>query len=216
MSTTTEQQAIDGIAEDYARRGYKVTVHPSAVSLPDFLERFQPDILAESPTETVVVEVKTNAQLPDHRLEELSREIAKHPGWRFEFVLANPRSGQEVPSDAAVAEPRLAEVRLHEAERLLKAGSLEAAVLLAWSAAESALRQLASREQLDATRGGSSYLLKQLVSNGLLTRERYERLAHAMELRNAVSHGFASPDPTLEQVRDLIAEGRILLRAVRS
>lgn len=214
MSSATESHALERVASEYEERGYRVILQPSPAQLPDFLSSFRPDLLAQSADENVVVEVKSKAELRDHTLAELSREVAKHPGWRFELLLANPRSGQEVPTDAPVAEPQAAAARVEEAERLLDSDFTEAAALIAWSAAESALRQLASRENLDSIRGGSSYLLKHLFSNGLLARSTYDRLTEAMELRNAVSHGFESPRPAPDQVRSLIAETRDLLRSL--
>ena len=53
-----ETAVIAKVAEDYRRRGYEVDVRPDGPSVPDFLDDFHPDIIARSPTETVVVEVK--------------------------------------------------------------------------------------------------------------------------------------------------------------
>ena len=51
-------EIIAKVAEDYRRRGYEVDVEPDGPSVPEFLGDFRPDLIARSPTEAVVVEVK--------------------------------------------------------------------------------------------------------------------------------------------------------------
>jgi hypothetical protein len=57
-SHAREAQVIAKVAEDYRRRGYDVDVVPQGPRLPEFLGGFQPDLIARSPSESVVVEVK--------------------------------------------------------------------------------------------------------------------------------------------------------------
>ena len=51
-------QKVREVAAEYEAQGYKVLVEPSPAKLPEFLEGFHPDLIAQGPNESVVVEVK--------------------------------------------------------------------------------------------------------------------------------------------------------------
>jgi hypothetical protein len=59
-NTPTEEGRLYDIAEEYKQRGYKVTISPPPNRLPKFLGDFRPDIVAEGPNESVIVEVKSS------------------------------------------------------------------------------------------------------------------------------------------------------------
>jgi hypothetical protein len=79
---------------------------------------------------------------------------------------------------------------LRQVEAILSSGHPEAALLLAWSAAEATLRLLAEKERLIVERDDAPYLMRLLVTRAVITREQYNQLWDALELRNAVAHGF--------------------------
>ena len=58
-----EKSHIQSIAEDYKKRGYSVTIAPSVNRLPNFLRKFRPDIVAEGPNESIVIEMKSSARV---------------------------------------------------------------------------------------------------------------------------------------------------------
>src|SRR5712692_2679932 len=99
MSTTNvsiEQSRLYNIAEEYKQRGYVVTVSPPPKQLPEFLTKFMPDIVAEGPNESVVIEVKSPRRVRGTDYwKELSSVVQKHPGWRLELVV----------NDTSVARP---------------------------------------------------------------------------------------------------------------
>lgn len=200
-----ETQRIQELAAEYQAKGYDVVIRPAEHALPEFLRGFQPDLVALSPGDNVVVEVKNTQELRSKSLARLSEVIENHSGWRFELVVANRPSGEEIPSQGDLAVDELIRTRLLSAEELAKAGQLEAAAMLAWSAAEAVLRTWARVEGVDAERKGSSFLLKQLYSLGFLDERVYEDLVHAMEYRNAVAHGF-SARVDRQHVQSLIEE----------
>jgi REase_AHJR-like len=192
MEARTEAGArrLREVAEEYRGRGYEVLLEPKRKHLPRALARFHPDLVARKGDELVVVEVKSRSTLrQDPQLGELARAVRAHPGWRFELIIANPEHDGLVPEGAQAWEERDVLERLDEARSLLNAGHLEAALLLAWSAAEAALRLLAEADEVASSRQDAAYLLKQLAFTAALTREQFQFLQNMFELRNAFAHG---------------------------
>lgn len=84
----TEEARLYDIAEEYRKRGYKVTVSPPSKKLPKFLSRFRPDIVAEGARESVVLESPSpSRKRGSDYWTELSTAVQKHPGWRLELVI---------------------------------------------------------------------------------------------------------------------------------
>src|SRR5438876_11579187 len=82
------QSRLNDIAEEYKQRGYVVTVAPTPKRLPKFLTKFMPDIVAEGPNESVVIEVKSPSRVRGTEYwKELSSVVQEHPGWRLELVV---------------------------------------------------------------------------------------------------------------------------------
>jgi hypothetical protein len=89
QSSTFAKRAQE-IARDYALRGYRVRVSPGAEELPEFLRHFKPDVVAEGPNDSVVVEFKRakGSRTPRY-WAELAQAVQQHPGWRYELVVDN-------------------------------------------------------------------------------------------------------------------------------
>src|SRR5947209_12941692 len=76
------------VAEDYRRRGYRVTVEPSVRHLPEFLRPYHPDLIAEGADESVVVVLKSSGRASEtDDWGRLAEAVGEHPGWRLELVL---------------------------------------------------------------------------------------------------------------------------------
>jgi REase_AHJR-like len=209
---TVAEQRVEELAREYREKGYQVTVQPEADELPEPLARFRPDLLARKADELYVVEVKARESLPDPKLQELANVVREQPGWRFELVLLKPES--EFPG----ATPWVAddvEERLREVEAVLSAGHLEAALLLAWSAAEATLRLLAAKERLVLERQDAPYILRVLVTRAVITREEHQRLWGLLQVRNPVAHGLRPPKLEAGDVAALCALVSELLRQAR-
>ena len=193
MQTSTivaEAHRVRELAREYRDRGYEVTVEPGPEQLPKPLARFRPDLVARKADDRVVVEVKAREELPDQQLQDLVNAVREQPGWRFELVLLKPEPGP--PGTRAWNVDDINE-GLRQAESILSSGFPEAALLLAWSAAEATLRLLADKERLPLERHDAVYLIRLLVTRAVITREEYSRLWEILELRNAVAHGLKPP-----------------------
>jgi len=190
MTTTLlsqEQRRIREVAEGYRRRGYRVVVEPDPQSLPDFLTGFRPDILAESPEEEVIVEVKpTGAVSPDY-WQRLSETVLQHPGWRLELVVTDPlESGPR----ELLGEDEIRDSLDEAATQARAARRAAASFLLAWAATEGAMRLTAAKHNLELPDQNPGTLITRLYTDGLMEREDYDQLLLAQAQRNAVAHGF--------------------------
>jgi len=146
-----------------------------------------PDIVAEGPNESVVIEVKSPRRVRGTDYwKELSSVVQKHPGWRLELVV----------NDTSVARPpetiskELIRERIQEGQQLSEQGMLAAAVLVTWSAAEAAMRVASKNHEIELPDFRPSTVISRLYSDGLIERDEYDFLLDCMRVRNAVAHGF--------------------------
>jgi hypothetical protein len=191
---------VEELAQEYRDQGYEVLVEPETPELPGPLAGFRPDLVVRRGDEVVVVEVKFRESLGDPRLRELSEAVRRQPGWRFDLVLLRPEPGPPGTKEWTATD---VSNHLSQVEALLGFGHQEAALLLAWSAAEATLRLLAKKEGLALQREDAPYLLKLLTSRAVLTREQHDLLQEVLQLRNAVAHGHQPPEINPTKINDL-------------
>jgi hypothetical protein len=209
-----ERKRVHDLAEEYRSKGYKVIEEPSSEQLPDFLSGYHPDLLISKGKETVVVEVKSRASLArDSRVRDLAQLLYAKPGWNFELVIVGEGEKPHVPEGVSSFEIEDIFQGIEEAEKLLESGFSEAALLLAWSAVEAAVRRLAEEEGIVVDRFLSLHILKQAVANGVISREDYNLLMRAMKYRNALAHGFKTTDFDSALVRELISAAKRILQS---
>jgi hypothetical protein len=184
---TGEESRLHDIAQQYRSLGYKVAVSPSAKQLPRFLSKFRPDILAERPDESVVVEMKSSSRTRGTDYwRALTKVIGKHPGWRVELVVDDP-SQREIPQ---TINKELITQRLQEGRLLAEQGLLAASLLITWSALEAAMRLAGSSYEIDLPDLRPATVISRLYTDGVIDREEYDFLLDCMQMRNAVAHGF--------------------------
>ena len=191
---------VEELAQEYKDKGYEVLVEPESPELRGPLAGFRPDLVARRGDEVVVVEVKFRESLGDPRLRQLSEAVRRQPGWRFDLVLLKPEAGPPGSKEWTAEDVTN---HLSQVEALLGFGHQEAALLLAWSAAEATLRLLAQKEGLRLEREDAPYLLKLLTTRAVLTREQHGLLWQALQLRNAVAHGHKPPEIDPAKIKDL-------------
>jgi uncharacterized protein YutE (UPF0331/DUF86 family) len=213
-----EEEAIRAIAARYQSRGYNVVVRPGPELLPEPLKGTRPDLLAGNSTENVVIEVKSKASLPrPTEPKRIAQSVATLPGWRFELVVVNPELQSSVPARGETLSLEQIHERLDEAKTLVSSSHFIAAFVIAWSAAEAVLRQIASKNGLDTAGYSPAALYKELYSAGIITRRAYETLAEAVEARNSLVHGFkVSEVPLKAKLQSLIGTVDRLLRELHS
>ncbi len=179
MSKTAEaleEKRLQSIAREYKNRGYQVLLNPSRSELPDFLSSFPLDMIAISDWESVVIEVKSKTTLTKSSyLTALAKAVNNQPGWR-RIRLVRELSGKEQA----------------------------AALILAWSAVEAALRLVGQEQELDLAKKPSLLIIKELYSLGVISQEDYQILDEGLQSRNLIVHGFRETKPTPKLVDHLI------------
>src|ERR1700682_188838 len=184
-----EQQKIDDLVSEYQGKGYAVRVRPPADQLPDFLRAFEPDLVATSSRDNVVIEVRASSANDAGQLTRLAEAVERQPGWHLEVVFVSHPVASEIPLEEQLAPEAQVNRLLSSAEALFADGEVEAAAMLAWSAAEAILRRSAQSAAPELERQSSARVLKHLYSLGRIEPETYENLLRLMQFRNAVAHG---------------------------
>lgn len=186
-----ERAEVERVATDLRGRGYDVLVEPPASELPEFVRAYRPDILARSGQESVVVEVTHLSSDPERqRIRAIARSMEQRPGWRF--MLLVPEAGKGA-SDRDIVEPLdVAQVRdlLNEARALARAGHSRSGLLIAWAGLEAAMRIAARANLVWNERADAWRLMRELVTEGLVSRDDYTRLTDWFRLRSAFAHGM--------------------------
>ena len=216
METTIalEKQRARALAKEYRGKGYEVIEGPAPEQLPDFLSGYKPDLLVQKGDEAVVVKVKSRSSLAkDPQVRDLARLLQAKPGWNFELVVVGEGEKLSIPEGARPFGREDILQGMEAAEKLLESGFSEAALLLAWSAAEAAVRLLTEEEGILLDRHTPLYILKQAATNGVISRDDYNFLMNAMKYWNAIAHGFKTSDFDPALARDLVSTTKRLLQS---
>ncbi len=213
-TTSTHDDALRAAERDYRREGYEVIVKPRGGQLPSFLVRFEPDLIATKGHESVVVAVKTRADLHSSAdLIALVGVVEVQPGWRLDLSVTPPAQVSVVDVDVESLDRDEILARATAALTLSQGQQDEAALLLAWSSAEAALRVYAVREQAPLESDQPIDVVAALYSLGLLDRDDYHVLRRGFRASTIVAHGFRLPQSEQRVTTDLVRKVRELLRA---
>lgn len=219
MDARTEQLERSRLLElvtEYRQKGYEVLLSPKPEELPDFLRSYRPDMIVSRGEEKVVIEVKSRPSIASAQyLRGLAQAVEEHPGWRVELVMTNPEDALY----SAKVEGSLQEHEIKsqlQVARELTVHHPESAILYAWSLAEATLRLLANKEELDLQRPEPLRLLKQLATEGVISKAEYQSLMNAFGLRNAIAHGFKTTHLTPNVVLNLIEVTEQLLNSLNT
>ena len=221
MSTLTEnieRERLLKLAQEYQEKGYEVLPYPSREDLPEFLKKYRycPDMIAYGEKESVVVEIRSRAALKTSlkQLQALAKEIEITPGWRFELVMTNPED--ETYSSKVERSLKQNEIESQlQAVSQLSSQHLESAFLFCWSLVEATLRLLAEQEFGILQRVDRLYLIKQLATEGVISRTDYKLLMNALSLRNAIAHGFKTTELSSTILSELIKVTEQLLQTLK-
>jgi uncharacterized protein YutE (UPF0331/DUF86 family) len=208
-----KEQLLLKLAESYRKAGDEVSLYPRVESLPSFLKDYDPDMIVHRGQESIVVSVQSREKLnlTSARLRDLVQAVEKQPGWRLEMIMTNSE-------DAAYTVNADRSLQISEVETGLQVladlmdRSLESAILYAWSLAEATLRLVTEKEGLISRKFDSLYLIKQLATEGIISRDEYRVLMNARSLRNAIAHGFKASQLTPDAVHQLIEITQQLLK----
>ncbi len=199
---TEYNRQLREIADQYSTEGYNVLTQPLKDELPPFLRHFHPDLIAVRPDQSVIVEVKAPGKVrrTDY-WRELADAVKSHQEWKL--VIADS-TAQEAAVDSM--SPSEVEDRLNQSTRLAEAGEAQASFLMAWSAAEAAMRLIAEQYNVKVFDLSPRSLMSRLVSEGLMDRQDYDVLTARIQQRDAVAHGFRQgiTEEDLQQLRAVV------------
>lgn len=211
-SAPTEERLLQTVERRYKRRGYNVLRQPRGTDLPRFLSQFEPDMIAYKDQESVVVEVKPRAGLPASQyLAELANAVNAQEGWRFDLAVVNPRNPPLIDEEVEPLGQTEIVARIRAVRQLMKAHQDEAAILLAWSTVEAALRLVAAQQDITLESEQPASVIKKLYSLGLLSHEEYEMLQQGLRAGTIIGHGFRLPEPEPHFTETLIGKVEELL-----
>jgi len=176
---------LEELADRYRQEGYEVVVRPRPEDLPPFFANSDVLLLAFKDGEYV----------------------AFHPA-------AAEAPAPDRPARMSAREPDAMHMRtlLAEAERCLLAGAVEAALLLAWSVTEAALRESAREPNTAYARPPMpGELIRAAARRGTLSSHDIAVLDRSWQLRNVVAHGLRPDALPPELVQSLIELARRLI-----
>lgn len=207
--TGAELRRLHEVAAEYRNNGYKVVISPAGSDLPPFLRDVEVDLLARGKKENVVVQVRSRKSLSHSTgLTQLAERLEGKDGWRFELIVAaTPQEAGEEIRAAGTKPLRVEDIqdRLAEASALQQNGHDEAAFLLAWTAAEAALRATLAPAGIAAVeRPTPAGLVKTLYSYGVIDDADYDLLQRCADLRATIAHGFKPAKPDRKALTDLV------------
>ena len=214
-----EKQYADIRAAEYLGQGYEVLRDFPL----EFLPGYRADLVVKYGSYNKVIEVKTRPSVAANPvLNEYERIVNSQAGWKFELELVNEPGRMDVVPNATALDECAIRTRLTQSATIRDAGLADAAFMLAWSAAEATLRMMVESEGITVDRAtNSAYLLDMAVVQGTLTRDDYRHLHRAMQIRNAIAHGFQVEDldgaivgELSELIRSLLSEHRACAESV--
>lgn len=188
------ERKIRELAKDYEKKGYIVYINPKQTQLPNFLKGYEPDLIAKSDKENVLIEVKTrNDRFELKKFEKIAQEIDNRKNWRFEIVFTNTKEKflnekyQNTLNEISINN------RIIEIKKLITINSYEAAFLLSWATIEAVIRQKLHDEIIGLSNKTTLSVIKKMFSLGMLNQRDYRELQKANAIRNTLIHGFEQP-----------------------
>lgn len=208
-----QQQDIERIARRYRDEGFHVIVHPHGDLVPPFLAGFELDMIATRGNEGVVVEVKMNRidLSSDPCVPRLAEIVNAQPGWRLDLVVLEAETQVERAAHEAgePSDEQLGQI-LKTADELADNGYANYACVAAWAGLEAAMRRVRDEGELYG-RTTATELMRTLYSNGILSREQFNRLRESDKIRTQAVHGLVPPRVEPDLVHDLTAIARYLV-----
>ena len=179
-----EHRAQKTVARRYKSLGYDVVEHPAPDRLPSFLWGVTPDIVAQSESDNVIIEVKRHASLKgSNDLVNLADRISGHPNWRLELVVLGDRESDQSANSEVNFSHLLEKVKLASSIKLFDVAHVYLTAILVGTAYGIARRYgVKVRHKVDRA------LLEDLGFHGILPQDVVEASLAALSVRNSVAH----------------------------
>jgi REase_AHJR-like len=200
-SVDIEKQALSHLRGQYTAKGYTFTIDPEVASLPEFLDGYRPDAIAQKPGENVAIEVKNRPHpAAELSLQEIRRRFDGRDDWKFVVSYFGVDATQRVSIPTA-SKPAITE-SLNDVRQLVEHGQERAAFVMAWSLLEAALHSVENDESKRPRTPGT--VVQSLAMLGLIDPPLEQRIRPLIDLRNRIVHGDLSAVPTREDVLSVV------------
>ena len=200
---------VQALREEYEKKGYEVVERPGPEEFPfdaGYTSFYRPAMLARRGDENLVFEIREDMVSGMERLLGRSREIGRHPGWRFIWVSCEDVVPYEAPGvQGDPPDWAWLELRSDEALSLAETGPKRIALLALWSVLEGMLRRASIDHEMPTDRLPAALLLPMLYDEGDLPFETYEPLKAAQEVHRRVVHGYDAPEAKLAEAVQAVA-----------
>jgi hypothetical protein len=195
MMQTTEIQKIQSVAQDLAKKGYRVVIEPKSEDLPFSLGSYRPDIIAFAEKGGLIIEVKlTSSQVSADRFQEIAETIASHENWRFRLITLDDMSQISILNqDEDLPSWESLKSKLISIETLIQNLMIEPALLYLWGVIEVILRKRAIIQNLPIERFSMKKLLNHMYSSGEISMDELDLIQALFEKRNRIAHGLMTP-----------------------
>jgi uncharacterized protein YutE (UPF0331/DUF86 family) len=181
---TIENVVLERLVPDLESQGYDVFVHPSRQIVPSFLGTYVPDLIALRDDKNLVIEIKHRGGRAENVLEDLAKRFEGQKQWEFRVVWINPSESRDEPRHQS---REVISTRLKEISRLLDAGFVDSAMLIAWATFEAIGRKLMPKEFARPQSPGR--LVEVLAQEGHITPDEGDVLRQLVDMRNRFIHG---------------------------
>lgn len=193
---SNELRTLKRIAKKYRNLGYNVVEQPSRNSLPSFLQEVQPDLIATSEKDNVVIEIKQSGALKgSNDIIDLASVVSEREGWRFELVVVEADNQKAIPQSA---DDRV-QALIAKSEVALSAGFYDVAYICLTAALAEMIRDVAEQNGISTSSKGAGKIARDLVFKGVFEQDTLESIDEVTTKRNHVVHGFPSDETLLEK-----------------
>jgi uncharacterized protein YutE (UPF0331/DUF86 family) len=196
---TIENVVLERLVPDLESQGYDVFVHPNKQMVPPFLGTYVPDLIALRNDKNLVIEIKHRRGRAENVLKDLAKRFEGQNQWEFRVVWINPSESE----DGLTLQSREAiSTRLKEISRLLGAGFVDSAMLMAWATFEAIGRKLMPKEFERPQSPGR--LVQVLAKEGHVTPDEGDVLRQLVDMRNRFIHGELTIAISRHQVESFV------------
>ena len=213
-ATEREYRKTRQLGRHFEKKGYTVRIEPRGTQLPKFLREtgYMPDLIAENPDESIVVEVTSKDSAARLReISDVSELIERQQGWQFVLVMTNAR--ESIGPDFPVPLADFDELKnalnslldLYELSNVSDGQYSHAVLLSAWAIVEGVLRKyLYTGAHVAQQVRSPQSLVRDSVMVGLLQMEDGEFLDKMASARNRVAHGAVNERVTVQDLERLV------------
>jgi uncharacterized protein YutE (UPF0331/DUF86 family) len=190
-----ENVVLERLVPDLKSEGYDVFVHPNKQIVPSFLGAYAPDLIALRDDKNLVIEIKQKSGRAENVLKDLAKRFEGQERWEFRVVWINPSESEDrltLQSGDTIS------TRLKEISRLVDAGFVDSAMLMAWATFEAIGRKLMPKEFARPQSPGR--LVQVLAQEGHITPDEGDVLRQLVDMRNRFIHGELTVEISRPQV----------------